>query len=76
MFHFLYFIVYLACLIGGAWCVSEGGDILGEKYDASVVGGIILSGLNTLPETIFFISALSSNQPTFAMGAISGSVVG
>ncbi|KAG2375107.1 hypothetical protein C9374_010111 [Naegleria lovaniensis] len=75
MFHFLYFLIYLGCLIGGAWCVSEGGDILGEKYDASVVGGIILSGLNTLPETIFFISALSSNQPTFAMGAISGSVI-
>lgn len=75
LFAALYFLLYLCCLIFGAYCVSEGGDILGSIYDASIIGGIVISTLNTLPETIFFITALSSNQPTFALGAISGSVI-
>ncbi|KAL0489647.1 antiporter CaxA [Acrasis kona] len=71
----LYLVGYLASLIAGAWCVSEGGDILGEKYDATIIGGFIISWLNTAPETIFFITALESNSPSFAVGAISGSVI-
>lgn len=65
----------LVMLIAGAWCVSEGADILGSKYDATIVGALIIAWLNTLPETIFFVTALENNQPTFAMGAISGSVI-
>lgn len=65
----------LALLILGAWCVSEGGDILGEKYDATILGGFIIAWLNTAPETIFFITALETNNPNFAVGAISGSVI-
>lgn len=33
----------LVMLIAGAWCVSEGADILGSKYDATIVGGTIES---------------------------------
>eukprot|EP00761_Pharyngomonas_kirbyi_P002984 gb/GECH01002988.1/.p1 GENE.gb/GECH01002988.1/~~gb/GECH01002988.1/.p1 ORF type:complete len:344 (+),score=67.67 gb/GECH01002988.1/:1-1032(+) len=65
----------LGLLILGAWCVSEGGDILGEKYDATILGGFIIAWLNTAPETIFFITALETNNPNFAVGAISGSVI-
>eukprot|EP01027_Heterolobosea_sp_BB2_P006642 GEZU01010013.1.p1 GENE.GEZU01010013.1~~GEZU01010013.1.p1 ORF type:complete len:345 (-),score=57.92 GEZU01010013.1:17-1051(-) len=65
----------LGLLIAGAWCVSEGGDILGEKYDATIVGGFMIAWLNTAPETIFFITALESGNPNFAVGAISGSVI-
>ncbi|KAL9658628.1 hypothetical protein ABK040_006164 [Willaertia magna] len=75
LLDFLFLFLYLALLVLGAWCVSEGADILGEKYDASIIGGIIISSLNTAPETIFFITALNSNQPNFAVGAISGSVI-
>jgi Ca2+/Na+ antiporter len=71
----LYILGFLALLILGAWCVSEGGDILGDKYDATIVGGFIISWLNTAPETIFFITALETNNPNFAVGAISGSVI-
>lgn len=73
--QFIYLIIYLALLILGAWCVSEGGDILGSKYDASILGGFVISWLNTLPETIFFITALENNRSNFAVGAISGSVI-
>lgn len=65
----------LIVLIVGAWCVSEGGDILGDHYDATIVGGFIIAWLNTSPETIFFITALESKNPNFAVGAISGSVI-
>jgi len=75
MLSAIFFIFYLAALICGAWFVSEGGDILGDNMDASVLGGLVIASLNTLPETIFFITALSSNQPNFALGAISGSVI-
>jgi len=71
----LQFVAFLALLILGAWCVSEGGDILGDKYDATVIGGFVIAWLNTAPETIFFITALESGQPHFAMGAISGSAI-
>lgn len=30
-----------------SWCVGEGGEILGKKYDASVIGGLIIAWLNT-----------------------------
>jgi Ca2+/Na+ antiporter len=68
-------VLFLGLLILGAWCVSEGGDILGEKYDATIIGGFVIAWLNTAPETIFFITALETGQPHFAMGAISGSVI-
>jgi len=67
--------LYLFTLIFGAWAVSEGGDILGAKYDATIVGGFLLAWLNTAPETIFFITALESGNPNFAIGAMSGSVI-
>mmetsp|Transcript_10449 Transcript_10449/g.15270 ORF Transcript_10449/g.15270 Transcript_10449/m.15270 type:complete len:350 (+) Transcript_10449:21-1070(+) len=65
----------LVALIIGAWCVSEGGDILGDKYDATVIGGFVIAWLNTLPEAIFFITALNAENHRFAVGAISGSVI-
>ena len=30
-----------------SWFVGEGGEILGEKYDASIIGGLIIAWLNT-----------------------------
>lgn len=75
LFVVLQFVAFLACLILGAWCVSEGGDILGQKYDATIIGGFVIAWLNTAPETIFFITALESGQPHFAIGAISGSAI-
>lgn len=68
-------LVYLALLVAGAYCVSEGGEILGSKYDATIVGGFVIAWLNTAPETIFFISALQAGKPEFAVGAMSGSVI-
>jgi Ca2+/Na+ antiporter len=62
-------------LVFASWCVGEGGEILGKKYDASVIGGLIIAWLNTAPETIFFITALSSGNPRFAVGAVSGSSI-
>jgi Ca2+/Na+ antiporter len=55
--------------------VGEGGEILGSKFDASVVGGLIIAWLNTAPEAIFFLQALNSGNPRFAMGAVSGSAI-
>eukprot|EP01114_Cavostelium_apophysatum_P015371 TRINITY_DN4164_c0_g1_i1.p1 TRINITY_DN4164_c0_g1~~TRINITY_DN4164_c0_g1_i1.p1 ORF type:complete len:358 (+),score=67.00 TRINITY_DN4164_c0_g1_i1:116-1189(+) len=63
------------CLCAASWCVGEGGEILGKKYDASILGGIIIAWLNTAPEAIFFITALQSGNPRFAVGAVSGSSV-
>jgi len=73
--------VYIKCfgsfifLVFASWCVGEGGEILGKKYDASIIGGILIAWLNTAPETIFFITALHSNNPRFAIGAASGSSI-
>ena len=30
-----------------SWCVGEGGEILGAKYDASIIGGLVIAWLNT-----------------------------
>lgn len=62
-------------LLFASWCVGEGGEILGKKYDASVIGGLIIAWLNTAPEAIFFITALVSSNPRFAVGAVSGSTI-
>ncbi|KAL9650472.1 hypothetical protein ABK040_004694 [Willaertia magna] len=75
MLDLLLFFIYFGLLIVGAWAVSEGAETLGEKYDASIVGGLLIASLNTAPETIFFIISLNQSQPTFAVGAISGSVI-
>jgi len=58
-----------------SWCVGEGGEILGEHYDASIIGGLLIAWLNTAPEAIFFVSALQAGQSQFAVGAISGSSI-
>jgi len=75
MFDVLLLIFTLLILIFGAWCVGEGGEILGEKYDASFIGGFVIAWLNTAPETLFFISALNSGNIDIAIGAMSGSVI-
>jgi len=62
-------------LVFASWCVGEGAEILGKKYDASIIGGLVIAWLNTAPETIFFITALSSGNPRFAVGAVSGSSI-
>lgn len=62
-------------LVIASWCVGEGGEILGHHYDASVIGGLIIAWLNTAPEAIFFITALVSSNPRFAVGAVSGSTI-
>eukprot|EP01133_Synstelium_polycarpum_P013218 gene13218-15529_t len=54
---------------------GEGGEILGKKYDASIIGGLIIAWLNTAPEAIFFVTALSSGNVRFAVGALSGSSI-
>jgi len=68
-------IVSFVILVVASWCVGEGGEILGQKYDASIIGGLVIAWLNTAPETIFFITALNSDNPRFAVGAVSGSSV-
>jgi len=68
-------LISFVCLVFASWCVGEGGEILGEKYDASIIGGLIIAWLNTAPETIFFLTALESQNPEFAVGAVSGSSV-
>jgi Ca2+/Na+ antiporter len=62
-------------LVFASWCVGEGGEILGRKYDASIIGGLVIAWLNTAPEAIFFITALASSNPRFAVGAVSGSTI-
>ncbi|KAK5580184.1 hypothetical protein RB653_000197 [Dictyostelium firmibasis] len=64
-----------AFLCFASWCVGEGGEILGKKYDASIIGGLIIAWLNTAPEAIFFITALTSDNTRFAVGAVSGSSI-
>ena len=34
-------------LVLASWCVGEGGEILGQKYDASIIGGLVIAWLNT-----------------------------
>jgi len=79
MFDFLPAIVVgpvsFVMLLFASWCVGEGGEILGKKYDASVIGGLIIAWLNTAPEAIFFVTALVSSNPRFAVGAVSGSSI-
>jgi Ca2+/Na+ antiporter len=62
-------------LLVASKCVGDGGEILGEHYDASIIGGLVIAWLNTAPETIFFITALEGNNPSFAVGAMAGSVI-
>ena len=41
-----------------SWCVGEGGEILGAKYDASIIGGLLIAWLNTGSFPEIFISYL------------------
>ncbi|KAL6045826.1 Sodium/calcium exchanger membrane region [Balamuthia mandrillaris] len=59
-------LVSFCLLVFASWCVGEGGEILGKKYDASIIGGLVIAWLNT---------ALSSGNPKFAVGAVSGSTI-
>jgi len=68
-------IVSFVLLVVASWCVGEGGEILGKKYDASIIGGLVIAWLNTAPETIFFVTALHSGNARFAVGAVSGSTI-
>jgi Ca2+/Na+ antiporter len=65
----------LILLIFASHCVGSGGEILGDFYDASLVGGILIAWLNTSPELIFFFIALSQKEVAFAIGAMSGSII-
>uniref|UniRef100_A0A6B2L8P2 Sodium/calcium exchanger membrane region domain-containing protein n=1 Tax=Arcella intermedia TaxID=1963864 RepID=A0A6B2L8P2_9EUKA len=75
MSPYLNLVVSFVFLGGASWCIGEGGEILGDKYDASIIGGLFIAWLNTAPEAIFFITALESNNPRFAVGAMSGSTI-
>lgn len=64
MFEFLDFgtlingTICFILLVAASWCVGEGGEILGEKYDASIIGGLLIAWLNTgtlLLIVLFFI---------------------
>jgi len=72
---YLSLLISFVCLVFASWCIGEGGDILGKKYDASIIGGLVIAWLNTAPETIFFLFALEGNNPRFAIVAVSGSTV-
>src|SRR5690242_8090138 len=43
-------------LVVASWCVGEGGEILGKKYDASIIGGLVIAWLNT---SKFYFSELN-----------------
>lgn len=50
MFNFPVYLVgsvSFILLVFASWCVGEGGEILGRKYDASIIGGLIIAWLNT-----------------------------
>jgi len=68
-------VISFVFLVFASWCVGEGGEILGAMYDASIIGGLLIAWLNTAPEAIFFVTALESNNPRFAVGAVSGSSI-
>ncbi len=40
-------VVSFVLLVFASWCVGEGGEILGERYDASIIGGLLIAWLNT-----------------------------
>jgi hypothetical protein len=44
---FWYGALSFALLVFASWCVGEGGEILGERYDASIIGGLLIAWLNT-----------------------------
>lgn len=72
---YLQLAVSFCLLIFASYCVGEGGEILGDIFDASILGGVIIAWLNTAPEAIFFITALNDSQPAFAIGAVAGSTI-
>eukprot|EP00301_Raphidiophrys_heterophryoidea_P013254 c20623_g1_i1.p1 GENE.c20623_g1_i1~~c20623_g1_i1.p1 ORF type:complete len:397 (-),score=106.57 c20623_g1_i1:229-1383(-) len=72
-FAALYSVVMLAL---GSWCVREGVDILADHYEGSTSGSLVLALLNSAPDVIFFLVALSGNRdPSFSIGALSGTVI-
>ena len=40
-------VVSFGLLCFASWCVGEGGEILGERFDASIIGGLLIAWLNT-----------------------------
>jgi hypothetical protein len=40
-------VISFALIVFASWCVGEGGEILGERFDASIIGGLLIAWLNT-----------------------------
>jgi len=52
-------VLCFALLVFASWCVGEGGEILGEKYDASIIGGLVIAWLNTGEVNTVFVTSTS-----------------
>jgi hypothetical protein len=55
---FAYGSISFGLLVFASWCVGEGGEILGSKYDASIVGGLIIAWLNTSMSFSYIFSSI------------------
>ncbi len=68
----LIFIALTLVITGAAYLLSEGAEILAEKFGANFAGSIVLGLVTTLPEYLFVIWACLKGQYGMAVGSAIG----
>ena len=62
----------LVVIVGAAWLLSVGAEILAEKYGANFTGSVLLALITTLPEYLFVFWAATKMQYDMAIGSAVG----
>lgn len=68
----LEFLGLLTVIVGAAWLLSVGAEVLAEKYGANFTGSILLALITTLPEYLFVYWAAVKSQYPMAIGSAVG----
>jgi cation:H+ antiporter len=66
------FLGLLIVIVGAAWLLSLGAEVLAEKYGANFAGSILLALVTTLPEYLFVYWAATKGNYEMALGSVVG----
>lgn len=69
---FLEFTGLLVVVVGAAWLLSHGAEVLSDKWGTTIAGSIILGLLTTLPEYTFVYWAAVKGRYDMAIGSAIG----
>ncbi|MGB9587735.1 MAG: sodium:calcium antiporter, partial [Armatimonadota bacterium] len=69
---FAEFVGLLVLVIGAAYLLSHGAEVLSDKWGTTIAGSIVLGLLTTLPEYMFVFWASMKGRYDMAIGSAIG----